>query len=75
MEGELLLGGRCPAKGYINDPELTERGFVPDRFAGAGIVYRTGDQVLRDEHGVLIFLGRIDEQVKIRGYQGRATRS
>ncbi|MCP2243441.1 non-ribosomal peptide synthetase [Lentzea aerocolonigenes] len=69
VQGELLLGGRCPAKGYIGDPELTERGFVPDRFAGNGTTYRTGDQVLRDEHGVLVFLGRTDEQVKIRGYR------
>jgi amino acid adenylation domain-containing protein len=69
VQGELLLGGRCPAKGYLNDPELTARGFVADEFAGSGVAYRTGDQVLRDEHGDLVFLGRTDEQVKIRGYR------
>lgn len=69
VTGELLLGGRCPAHGYVNAPELTAERFVPDRFAGAGTMYRTGDRVLRDEHGVLLFLGRDDEQVKIRGYR------
>ncbi|MGH8791175.1 MAG: non-ribosomal peptide synthetase [Stackebrandtia sp.] len=69
VAGELYLGGRCPAKGYINAPELTAERFLPDRFAGSGVMYRTGDQVLRDEHGALIFLGRNDEQVKIRGYR------
>ncbi len=69
VPGELHLGGRCPADGYIGDPERTSRGFLPDRFSGHGTMYRTGDQVLRDEAGVLIFLGRNDEQVKIRGYR------
>jgi amino acid adenylation domain-containing protein len=71
VPGELYLGGACPADGYINDPERSAAGFVPDRFAGVygAVMYRTGDLVLRDERGALIFLGRYDTQVKIRGYR------
>lgn len=69
VPGELYLGGACPATGYRNDPERTAQSFLPDRFAGAGVMYRTGDQVLRDERGPLLFLGRDDAQVKIRGYR------
>ncbi|KAA2255385.1 amino acid adenylation domain-containing protein [Solihabitans fulvus] len=69
VPGDLHLGGLCPAEGYLNDPERTTAAFLPDRFAGDGRVYRTGDLVVRDEHGVLIFLGRDDTQVKIRGYR------
>ncbi|NUT97332.1 MAG: amino acid adenylation domain-containing protein, partial [Saccharothrix sp.] len=69
VPGDLHLGGLCPAEGYLNDPEKTEKGFLPDRFSGEGRMYRTGDLVVRDEHGVLVFLGRGDTQVKIRGYR------
>ncbi|MEW1761990.1 amino acid adenylation domain-containing protein [Streptomyces cyaneofuscatus] len=70
VQGELYLGGACPALGYRNAPELTARAFRQDPYAeGDGRMYRTGDQVLRDEHGLLQFLGRTDEQVKIRGYR------
>ncbi len=71
VPGELYLGGSCPADGYVNDPERTAAGFVPDRFAGVygAVMYRTGDLVLRDERGALVFLGRDDTQVKIRGYR------
>ncbi|MGW4162041.1 non-ribosomal peptide synthetase [Streptomyces sp. NPDC004788] len=69
VPGELFLGGRCPAEGYINDRERTAASFVEDRFAGTGSMYRTGDRVLRDQHGRLVFLGRGDTQIKIRGYR------
>ncbi|MFI5844842.1 amino acid adenylation domain-containing protein [Catenuloplanes sp. NPDC051500] len=71
VAGELLLGGDCPADGYINNPEITAERFVPDRFSRApgGIAYRTGDLVVRDDRGDLVFLGRMDTQVKIRGYR------
>ncbi|GAB3157544.1 hypothetical protein GCM10027290_58780 [Micromonospora sonneratiae] len=72
VPGELYLGGRCPADGYINDAELTASRFVEDSFTPAdererGIMYRTGDLVVRNERDELIFLGRLDTQVKIRG--------
>ena len=71
VPAELYLGGACPADGYINDPERTAAAFLPDRFAGVygAVMYRTGDVVLRDDRGQLIFLGRHDTQVKIRGYR------
>ena len=70
VPGELYLGGVCPADGYINDPDTTAARFLPDRFGAAdGRMYRTGDRVVRDEHGTLTFLGREDTQVKIRGYR------
>ncbi|WP_259454478.1 non-ribosomal peptide synthetase [Streptomyces ginkgonis] len=70
VAGELLLGGRCPADGYINDPERTDERFVPDPYGPPGARrYRTGDQVLRDDRGTFVFLGRDDDQVKIRGHR------
>jgi amino acid adenylation domain-containing protein len=69
VPGELYLGGLCPAQGYINDTERTAALFVPDTFAGSGTMYRTGDRVISDSDGVLVFLGRDDTQVKVRGYR------
>jgi amino acid adenylation domain-containing protein len=69
VPGELLLGGCAAADGYVNDPERTAERFLPDRFGSGGTVYKTGDLVLRDEHGELVFLGRADTQVKIRGHR------
>ncbi|MEV6671062.1 non-ribosomal peptide synthetase [Streptomyces sp. NPDC051162] len=65
--GELLIGGSCLAIGYL-DQELTRERFVPAP-EGAGVtrVYRTGDKVRMADDGVLEFLGRLDDQVKISG--------
>ncbi|MFJ6135248.1 amino acid adenylation domain-containing protein [Kitasatospora sp. NPDC092286] len=66
--GELWIGGRCLSLGYL-DEELTARRFVPapDGVEGADRVYRTGDRVLMRPDGVLEFLGRLDDQVKVSG--------
>lgn len=69
--GELRIGGRCLALGYL-DPELTARRFVPapegvDGLGDNGRVYRTGDRVLMRPDGVLEFHGRLDDQVKVSG--------
>lgn len=66
--GELLIGGRGLAIGYL-DSELTARRFVgaPVGVEGTDRVYRTGDRVVMRPDGVLEFLGRLDDQVKVSG--------
>jgi amino acid adenylation domain-containing protein len=69
--GELLLGGREVARGYLNQPELTAQKFVED-WLGAnpgGRLVRTGDLARWRADGNLELLGRIDDQVKIRGFR------
>ncbi|MGK4585724.1 non-ribosomal peptide synthetase [Kitasatospora sp. HPMI-4] len=66
--GELRIGGRCLALGYL-DEELTARRFVaaPEGAEGIDRVYRTGDRVLMRPDGTLEFQGRLDDQVKVSG--------
>ncbi|MFD5464246.1 AMP-binding protein [Kitasatospora sp. NPDC127059] len=64
--GELLIGGRGVSAGYFGRPEETARGFV--RRDGRR-TYRTGDLCRRRADGQLVFLGRVDRQVKVRGYR------
>ncbi len=69
--GELFLGGDGLAHGYAGRPSLTAQSFVPDPYSkkpGARL-YRTGDRVKRDEKGRIVFLERIDTQIKLRGYR------
>lgn len=67
--GELLIGGDGVARGYLNRPALTDEKFIPDPFSGTpgARLYRTGDLARHRSDGEIEFLGRIDEQVKIRG--------
>jgi amino acid adenylation domain-containing protein/thioester reductase-like protein len=67
--GELAIGGECLAKGYINQPELTQSKFIPNPFSDQpeARLYRTGDLVRYGEDGNLEYIERLDDQVKIRG--------
>ncbi|WP_063752696.1 AMP-binding protein [Streptomyces sp. NRRL S-350] len=64
--GELLIGGRGVSAGYFGRPAETARGFVR---RGGRLMYRTGDRCRRRADGALVFLGRVDRQVKVRGYR------
>jgi amino acid adenylation domain-containing protein len=69
--GEILVGGKGVAKGYLNRPELTRERFIPDTFhpQSGSTLYRTGDRARYLANGDLEYLGRIDLQVKIRGFR------
>lgn len=69
--GELCVGGWGVSRGYLNQPELTAEKFIPNPFAtdGTELIYRTGDAVVWNRHGQLEFIGRIDNQIKIRGFR------
>jgi amino acid adenylation domain-containing protein/FkbM family methyltransferase len=69
--GELYIGGDGLARGYLSRPELTAAQFVPHPYAAepGGRLYRSGDLARYREDGCIEYLGRIDHQVKVRGYR------
>ncbi|MGX5686870.1 amino acid adenylation domain-containing protein [Chryseobacterium cucumeris] len=67
IPGELLISGIQVAKGYLNLPELTQNRFIDDPFREGYQAYRTGDIAQWQSDGSIQYLGRMDNQVKIRG--------
>ena len=68
VPGELWVGGDGVARGYINNAELTEQKFIDNPF-GEGKIYKTGDSVKWLPDGNIVFLSRLDKQIKLRGYR------
>lgn len=69
VQGELYIGGIALAEGYVNRPDLTREKFIEHHREGIGRIYKTGDLARVLDDGNIDFLGRIDDQIKIRGFR------
>ena len=69
VQGEIYVGGAGLARGYLNRPELTDERFIPHPFESNARLYRSGDLGVRLADGNIKYVGRGDNQVKIRGHR------
>ncbi|WP_026281361.1 non-ribosomal peptide synthetase [Paenibacillus massiliensis] len=69
VEGEIYIGGDGVARGYLYKEELSREKFIPNPFIPGTFMYRTGDLARRRPDGTLVYGGRADFQVKIKGYR------
>lgn len=69
VAGELYIGGKNVANGYLGNDSATDAAFVADPFGGAGRLYRSGDRVRYRDDGRIEYLGRVDDQLKVRGFR------
>lgn len=70
--GELFINGGCLARGYHRRPDLTAAAFLPDSLPGGapgGRIYRTGDRARLSPDGTIVLVGRVDHQIKVRGFR------
>ena len=68
VAGELWVGGDGIGKGYVNRDDLTKKSFIKSPF-NSDFIYKTGDLVKYDKYGNIVFINRIDNQVKLRGFR------
>jgi amino acid adenylation domain-containing protein len=73
VPGEIYIGGDSVTRGYLNRPELTAEKFIPNPFhkerLAQNFLYKTGDLARFRPDGILEFLGRIDDQIKLHGFR------